>query len=61
VGLSRKSMVWKTLGSSVEQSLNGTTALHTLALLKGASILRVHDVREAVEVINLMSKINLSS
>ena len=53
VGLSRKSMVWKTLNITAEQALNGSTSLHTIALLKGASILRVHDVKEAVEVINL--------
>jgi dihydropteroate synthase len=55
VGLSRKSMIWKTLKSSPEDALNGTTALHTLALLKGTSILRVHDVKEANEVIGLMN------
>ncbi len=48
-------MIWKTLKSSPEAALNGTTALHTLALLKGASILRVHDVKEANEVIELMN------
>ncbi len=53
VGLSRKSMVWRTLGSSPEEALNGTTALHMLALERGASILRVHDVKEAVEAIKL--------
>ena len=51
VGVSRKSMVYKLLGTSPEQSLNATTAVNTLALLKGASILRVHDVREAVEAV----------
>lgn len=55
VGLSRKSMIWRTLKITSEASLNGTTALNTLALLKGASILRVHDVKEAKEVIHLMS------
>ncbi|HVZ57526.1 MAG TPA: dihydropteroate synthase [Chitinophagaceae bacterium] len=53
VGLSRKSMVYKTLGVPVEASLNGTTVLHTLALAGGASILRVHDVKEALETIRL--------
>lgn len=53
VGLSRKSMIYKTLGNSVENSLNGSTVLHTIALTKGASILRVHDVREAKEAITL--------
>jgi dihydropteroate synthase len=55
-GLSRKSMIWRTLQSTPEQALNGTTALNTIALLKGASILRVHDVREAKETIELVAK-----
>jgi dihydropteroate synthase len=55
VGLSRKSMVWKTLNIKPEDALNGTTALNTIALLKGASILRVHDVKEAVEVVKLVN------
>jgi dihydropteroate synthase len=55
VGLSRKSMVWKTLSITPEAALNGTTSLHTLALLRGANILRVHDVREAVEVVRLVA------
>ncbi len=55
VGLSRKSMIYKTLDSSAKESLNGTTTLHTIALQKGANILRVHDVKEAMEVIKLMS------
>jgi dihydropteroate synthase len=54
VGLSRKSMIWKTLGTKAEHALNGTTCLHTLALLKGANILRVHDVKEAVETLKLV-------
>jgi len=53
VGLSRKSMIYKILNSSAEEALNGTTALHMVALLKGARILRVHDVKEAVECIAL--------
>ncbi|MCL6524575.1 MAG: dihydropteroate synthase [Thermoflavifilum sp.] len=53
VGLSRKSMIYRVLQSSPEEALNGTTALHMLALEQGAAILRVHDVREAVEVIKL--------
>lgn len=53
VGLSRKSMVYKTLNIKPEEALNGTTAINTIALLKGANILRVHDVREAVEAISL--------
>lgn len=54
VGLSRKSMVYQKLGTKAEEALNGTTVLHTLALLKGASIIRVHDVREAKEIITLL-------
>lgn len=56
VGVSRKSMVYELLGTSPEQSLNATTAVNTLALLKGASILRVHDVREAVEAVAVVEK-----
>ncbi len=55
VGLSRKSMIWKTLRITPEEALNGTTSLHTIALLKGASIVRVHDVKEAVQVVKLIS------
>ena len=54
VGLSRKSMVWKLLDTSPEEALNGSTVLNTLALLGGADILRVHDVREAAEAITLI-------
>ena len=57
VGLSRKSMIYKFLGNSPEEALNGTTVAHTLALLKGADILRVHDVREALETIRMVEKI----
>ena len=57
VGLSRKSMIWKTLQSKPEDALNGTTSLNTIALLKGASFLRVHDVREAREAIKLVSSL----
>lgn len=53
VGLSRKSMIYNTLGVTSSQALNGTTALHMLALQKGARILRVHDVKEAMECIQL--------
>lgn len=56
VGVSRKSMVYKLLGTSPEQSLNATTVVNTLALLKGASIIRVHDVREAVEAVAVVEK-----
>jgi dihydropteroate synthase len=55
VGVSRKSMVYRLLETSPERSLNGTTALHTLALTKGASVLRVHDVRAAVECIKIVT------
>ena len=56
-GLSRKSMIWRTLGIHPEEALNGTSALNMAALLNGASILRVHDVKEAVEVIKLFKEI----
>lgn len=52
-GLSRKRMVWQTLGTTASQALNGTTVVNTLALERGAAILRVHDVREAVEAVAL--------
>lgn len=52
-GISRKSMVWRTLDTTPDEALNGTTALHMIALQQGASILRVHDVKEAVETIRL--------
>jgi dihydropteroate synthase len=55
VGISRKSMIHKVLNISSKEALNGTTVLNTLALTKGASILRVHDVKEAKEVIDLYS------
>lgn len=58
VGISRKTMIYKLLESSSEQALNGTTALNTIALLKGASILRVHDVREAVECVKIVEMFN---
>lgn len=53
MGVSRKSTIYKTLGITVEEALNGTTVLHTAALLAGADILRVHDVKEAMEAIRL--------
>lgn len=53
VGVSRKSMIWKTLEVTPEEALNGTTALNMVALEKGAAILRVHDVKEAVETVKL--------
>lgn len=57
VGVSRKSMIYKLLGSSPGESLNGTSVLNTIALLSGASILRVHDVREAVECVKIVGEI----
>lgn len=58
VGISRKSMIYKELDISPQESLNGTTVLNTFSLLNGADILRVHDVKEAVEAIRLVTKIN---
>ena len=58
VGISRKSMIYKLLGLTPDEALNGTTVLHTIALTKGASILRVHDVKEAVECIRLVKSLN---
>ena len=57
VGISRKSMIWKTLDISAEEALNGTTAMNAVALLNRADILRVHDVREAVQTVRLISKL----
>lgn len=57
VGLSRKSMVYKTLATTPQEALNGTTVLHTIALNKGANILRVHDIREAVEAVKLWQEV----
>ena len=54
VGLSRKATVYKTLGISPEEALNGTTVLNTMCVLKGASVLRVHDVKEAKQIIDLL-------
>jgi dihydropteroate synthase len=53
VGISRKGMIYKTLNGTAETALNGTTVLNTIALMNGASILRVHDVKEAVEAVDL--------
>ena len=58
VGISRKSMIYNLLGLTANDSLNGTTALNTVALMKGASILRVHDVKEAVECVKIMKSLN---
>ncbi|GAA4212156.1 dihydropteroate synthase [Pedobacter jeongneungensis] len=57
VGFSRKGMIYKTLGTTAAEALNGTTVLNTIALQKGASILRVHDVREAVECVRLVERL----
>jgi len=57
VGISRKSMIWKTLGIKPEEALNGTTVLNTIALQKGASILRVHDVKEAAETVKIWNEV----
>ena len=57
VGVSRKSMIWKLLGCTPAEALNSTTVLNTIALMKGASILRVHDVREAVECVKMTQQL----
>lgn len=57
VGISRKSMIYKHLECTPEEALNGTTALHTVALMKGAHILRVHDVKAAVEAVEIVGKL----
>ena len=54
IGISRKSLIYKTLGFTPQEALNGTTVLNTIALMNGADILRVHDVKEAVEAVNLV-------
>lgn len=58
VGFSRKSMIYKTLNSNAQEALNGTSVLNTIALTKGAKILRVHDVKEAMECVTLFNKLN---
>jgi dihydropteroate synthase len=58
VGISRKSMIFKLLDVTPDESLNGTTVLNTIALMKGASILRVHDVKEAVECVRMVKSLN---
>jgi dihydropteroate synthase len=57
VGVSRKSTIWKTLGITADEALNGTTVLNTVALINGADILRVHDVKEAVQAVRLFKRI----
>lgn len=58
VGISRKSMIWRTLNVTANEALNGTTALNMFALMQGANILRVHDVKEAVETVKLYQELN---
>ena len=60
VGISRKSMIWKTLNISADEALNGTSVLNSVALLQGADILRVHDVKEAVEAVKLIGRVRNS-
>ena len=57
VGVSRKSMIYKTLDTDAKNALNGTTALNTVSVYKGANILRVHDVKEAIECVHLIQKL----
>jgi dihydropteroate synthase len=61
VGVSRKSMIWKTLDITADEALNGTSVLHAIALTNGADILRVHDVKEAVQTIRLIMKLRKAS
>jgi dihydropteroate synthase len=58
VGLSRKGMLYKPLNITAESALNATTAANTVALLKGANILRVHDVKEAIEAVKIVELLN---
>ena len=58
VGISRKSMIYRMFECTPQEALNGTTALNTIALMKGASILRVHDVKEAVECVRIVQQLN---
>ena len=57
IGISRKSLIYKTLGFTPQEALNGTTVLNTIALMNGADILRVHDVKEAVEAVKLVHSV----
>ena len=61
VGISRKSMIYRSFGCTPHEALNGTTALNTIALMKGTSILRVHDVKEAVECVKIVEQLNSKS
>lgn len=60
-GISRKSMIYKTLGNTPQESLNGTTVLNTVSLMKGAKVLRVHDVKEAMECVKLFEKMKFEN
>ncbi len=57
IGISRKSMIYKTLNTTPEKALNGSSVLHTISLMKGANILRTHDVKEAVECVKIVSQL----
>ena len=57
VGVSRKSMIYKTLNTTPDKALNGSSVLHTISLMKGANILRTHDVKEAVECVKIVSQL----
>lgn len=61
VGVSRKRMIWKTLDITADEALNGTTVINTLALTKGANILRVHDVKAAVDAVKLVNNVTRNS
>ena len=61
VGISRKSMIYRLLGNTPEDALNGTTVLNTISLMKGANILRVHDVKEACEAVKIYCKLIINS
>ena len=61
VGISRKSMIYKFLETNPDGALNGTTVLNTAALLKGADILRVHDVKESIEAVKIVNKLRIEN
>jgi dihydropteroate synthase len=61
VGVSRKSMITKTLDITPEEALNGTSVLNTIALMKGAHILRVHDVKPAAEAVKLVAQMKMNT
>ena len=61
LGISRKSTIYKTLGTTADEALNGTTVLNTIGMMNGANILRVHDVKVAVEAVKLVSMLNVES